>query len=910
MLYNSPTMPFSEFTAPRMHAALKASGIGTWMYESATGMITVDDVSSSILAMAEPGNLELSSLLTALNMQDTSRITSFFTGREEVLEVKFRLKDNGKESRRILMKGGREENGTALGTLQYIGNSNFYEPQVSQWDLKGIIAEAPLAVALYVGRELRIGIANDVMLSYWGRTRDAIGTRLEEAVPELEGQPFLQILDNVFTTGEIYQVAEAPAKLALDGKLAVYYFDFTYKPMYDEHGKIYAILNTAINVTDRVVAKRKKDASEKRMHTIVEQSPMAIGFLQGEELLVEIGNEKIFEVWGKDRSVVGLPIEEALPEIKDQGFVELLREVYRTGNTFYGYDHLAKLEHNGELKEYYFDFTYSALRDENNEIDGILILANDVTQRIENIRIIEENEARVRAIIDSSPAAMSVFKGEELILELCNKTFFELIGRTNEVIGMPLEEAMPEIVGQRSTELMRHVLATGEKVHNYGRQVDIVRNGEMTHNYYNVSYTPLFDVDGNVTAVLDVAIDVTENIKARKAMEEVEASLRDAIELAELGTWSLYPESGRVTYSERMLEWFGFNGKSENIEDVLLILHEDDRQRVTDAINRALMPDSKGLYDEEYRVINRVTGRERILHAQGHAFFDEGGKPYLMTGTAQDITAHRKIQTALENQVKERTLELQKANIELEEANKNLLNSNEELAQYAYVASHDLQEPLRKISIFSNLLKEKDTEGVHAAIINKIVRSSDRMSLLIKDLLEFSRLLNTDIRFVKTDLNDIVRNIIHDFELMIAEKGAEVTPEQLAVIEAVPLQMNQLFYNLVGNALKFMPKDRKPYVSINCMLASEAMVTAYVTDAVDSKYYRLTVKDNGIGISEQYQKQIFEVFKRLHARDEYTGSGIGLAICRRIVKNHKGAIYVESVEGAGTSFHILLPEHQ
>jgi PAS domain S-box-containing protein len=419
-----------------------------------------------------------------------------------------------------------------------------------------------------------------------------------------------------------------------------------------------------------------------------------------------------------------------------------------------------------------------------------------------------------------------------------------------------------------------------------------------------VSYTPLLNAEGEVYAVLDTAIDVTESIMARKAIEEAEASLRGAIDLADLATWSLDPETMVLTYSEKLLEWFGLPENGENVQKVLDILHEDDRERVTKSLLSALEPESDGTYDEEYTIINRINGRERVLHAQGKTFYSDDGKPYILRGTAQDITNQKRTQLALENEVKARTEELYAAN-------RQLTASNEELAQYAYVASHDLQEPLRKITMFSNLLSQRNTETEHQPLIEKITKASQRMSLLIKDLLEFSRLLSTDTRYIETDLNTIVNAVKEDFELLVQEKDAVLESGQLPVINAVPLQMNQLFYNLISNALKFVPQDRKPHIVINCELAENALIEEYIHNADKlSKYYRISIRDNGIGIEEQYAKQIFDVFKRLHARDEFSGSGIGLAICRRIVINHNGAIYIESVVGEGTTFNIILPERQ
>ncbi len=254
--------------------------------------------------------------------------------------------------------------------------------------------------------------------------------------------------------------------------------------------------------------------------------------------------------------------------------------------------------------------------------------------------------------------------------------------------------------------------------------------------------------------------------------------------------------------------------------------------------------------------------------------------------------------------------ELQTMNEELADANERLLHSNEELAQYAYVASHDLQEPLRKIRMFSGILREQeDLSEKNTQLVAKISQSSERMSLLIQDLLEFSRLLNSEALLRPVDLGEVCRMLFNDFELTIAEKGAVVRIGKLPVIEAVPLHMNQLFYNLLSNALKFSKPGVAPFVEIDARVISREVAREYISNPDRQViYYHLTFSDNGIGFDQQYAEQIFEVFKRLHGREAYPGSGIGLALCRRIIANQQGHVFATSVPGEGTTFHLILPD--
>lgn len=183
--------------------------------------------------------------------------------------------------------------------------------------------------------------------------------------------------------------------------------------------------------------------------------------------------------------------------------------------------------------------------------------------------------------------------------------------------------------------------------------------------------------------------------------------------------------------------------------------------------------------------------------------------------------------------------------------------------------------------------------------------------MLIQDLLSFSRLLRSEDLWGPVDLNDVVQDVITDFELIISDKHATVEIDPLPVIEGIGLQMNQLFYNLLGNALKFSRDQVAPRIRIRVSEASPEVQRQWIRHPLPGvRYFLLSVEDNGIGFANEYAEQIFEVFKRLHTRENYTGSGIGLSICRRIAANHQGVLFTESEEGRGSTFHLLVPERQ
>ncbi|TDW96761.1 phospho-acceptor domain-containing protein [Dinghuibacter silviterrae] len=245
---------------------------------------------------------------------------------------------------------------------------------------------------------------------------------------------------------------------------------------------------------------------------------------------------------------------------------------------------------------------------------------------------------------------------------------------------------------------------------------------------------------------------------------------------------------------------------------------------------------------------------------------------------------------------------------DLRHANALLRQRNAELEQFAYVTSHDLQEPLRKIRVFVDmlLLQELEKDRYHA--LDRIRSSADRMAQLIRDLLSYSRVGQEGHPFVPTDLHSVVLAALRDFDLRIEETGATVHILPLPTIDAVPLQMNQLFCNLLGNALKFRRPDTTPLLHVSAQLLGPEEVTGYPGLAQGESYYRIVVKDNGIGFNPAFTEKIFAIFQRLHQDEHFPGTGIGLAICRKIAHQHRGEIFAYGREGEGAEFHVVLPQ--
>lgn len=263
-----------------------------------------------------------------------------------------------------------------------------------------------------------------------------------------------------------------------------------------------------------------------------------------------------------------------------------------------------------------------------------------------------------------------------------------------------------------------------------------------------------------------------------------------------------------------------------------------------------------------------------------------------------DLTSQKEILNALKSN-----------NEQLETMNKQLESSNHDLQQFASVASHDLQEPLRKIQVFSHLLKDKfahELSDVSSAYLGKIVHAANRMKVLIIDILNYSRLSSNDKNYVITDVNAMINELLLDLELVTKEKNAVIRVHELPHMQINPGQMRQVFQNLISNALKFCKRDVPPFIEIY----SRIVMIKHPVLHHDVPYCNIHIRDNGIGFDEKFSKNIFNLFEKLHSKDDYDGSGIGLAITKKIIEKHNGQISVHSKMGVGTEFILTLPIDQ
>jgi PAS domain S-box-containing protein len=356
-------------------------------------------------------------------------------------------------------------------------------------------------------------------------------------------------------------------------------------------------------------------------------------------------------------------------------------------------------------------------------------------------------------------------------------------------------------------------------------------------------------------------------------------------------------KEGRVLYvNDWLLRSTGETMESLNRNHWKKIIHPDDYEQFAVLIRNDLAR-ATSVVRMQVRLAQR-TGEylwhQVSLSPEGD---DKEGLQYWI-GFMADIHAQKLVEETLKDnfELKQTQEELKQNQKTLEKYIDELNRSNAELQQFAFVASHDLQEPVRKLLFYSDYMISQYSEtlkGRGMEYLKGIQHSSQRMRLLIKDLLVFSQIKKEELKFTKVDLNGVASEAFQNFEMLIEEKGARVEVENLPTIESDERMMGQLFENIISNSLKYSKKGEVPKIKISCVQKN---------NQVD-----LSFQDNGIGFDEKYLPQMFVLFQRLHNRSQFDGTGLGLAICKKIVEIHKGSIWASSKEGEGATFHISLP---
>lgn len=653
--------------------------------------------------------------------------------------------------------------------------------------------------------------------------------------------------------------------------------------------------------------------SDRRYFTMLANSPFAVSVTSGKDMEIIFANNLMKKIWGKGDQVEGKLLIDLIPEVQDQPFPELLSAVFTSGETIEENEILARLDHNGFIEENYFNAVFQPHRDNQGNIIGVITIAYKVTPQVMARQAAQKSENEYHNLIYSSPSAVGILYGEEFIITIANNAMLDILGKGKDIIGQPYFEIMPEFADQGYREIFSEVYHKGKVFNSIEVPINIMRNGTLDLRYYNFMLQPQRDEKGVITGVGIFAAEVTTYALANQEIKASEDKFRRMSDLVPAKISNANAD-GEVTYFNR--HWLDYTGKTfDELKSFGYhnIMHPDELEEFQELLQFAAQTGKT--IEMEMRFLNKK-GKYKWHLNIASPILDDEGNVRMWVGSTTEIHKQLQEKKVLEKAVKERTAELLLANQELLQQNKEmekrtaeLVRVNLELTAFAYVASHDLQEPLRKIQTFASRISTDEYENLSSSGqhgLERIVASASKMRELIDDLLDYSRINTSHASMTKVDLNTVVKEVIEMLNENILEKKAEIIWDDLCTINAIQFQIRQVFVNLLSNSLKFASNQRPLRISISAE-SKKGNLLDYSELNPETTYCHIAVCDNGIGIDPQHGIRIFKLFQRLHNYSDYKGTGIGLAIVKKVIENHSGFISVSGEVDKGATFNIYLP---
>lgn len=693
------------------------------------------------------------------------------------------------------------------------------------------------------------------------------------------------------------------------------------------------------DLIERKLAAQALLESEKQLRLITNALPVLISYLDAD--LRYCFNNRTYEEWFGDsqKDLTGQYLKDVVGESAFQT-IRHYAEVVLAGQEV-SYERL--LPYKGGTR--WVQATYIPDFDEQGEVKGYFALVSDIAEakryEAEHKQIeeqIRQSEARLHLVLQNMPVMLDAFDENWNIIEW-NRDCERVTGyQADEVVGNPqiMELLYPNpVYRQQMVEAWRD---RGNDYRHWEWEITCKDGSIKTISWSNVSAQ--FPIPG--WASWGIGVDISDRkmaeqevIRLNQSLNRQVKQLETLLEVIPIGIGIAQdPECQHIKVNPAFAKQLGIpptinaslSAPPDQAPDFKVYC---DGKELTAAELSMQYAAAHGVevIDMEVDVV-QADGKVVTLLECAAPLFNEQGQTIGCVGAFLDISDRKQAEAALKRMNEELEIKVHERTAELNETNTNLTRSNQELEQFAYVASHDLQEPLRAVSGYTQLLAKDYTHQLdetgqqYAAYV---MEGAARMQQLIQDLLEYSRVGSRDLMLAPTDCNAVLKRVLDTLQVAIAESNATITSDPLPTITADKTQLTQLFQNLIGNAIKFR-REELPVIHISAtwsrgewrshpsdgIAVEKALLknsNSVLPATISAESVALfSIRDNGIGIKPRYLERIFEIFKRLHTRREFSGTGIGLAICKKIVDRHKGDIWAASEPGVGTTFYFTIPK--
>ncbi len=764
--------------------------------------------------------------------------------------------------------------------------------EASEKRFSNILSQSLMAIAIFTGPEMVVTFANEPMLNVLGKGNDVLNKPLTEGVPELKDQVFPKLLADVYTSGVPFEGFETKAILVRNGIPVDAYFNFVYQPYRDVDDTIAGITVLATEVTEHVLAKKQITESELFNRTILESSPDCLKVLDSEGRIqfmnfnglcqMEIDDFSTFKntdwctLWGSENeTLVKASIEKAL-----------------TGETaqFTALCPTAK----GTPK--WWDVVVSPVGNAGEPVQRIISVSRDITEKKKSEEAMDKMVSHLKLATDSANVGTWSLNIQTQKLEW-SALHKKMWGYDEHRTDLEYEDWHKLILPGDKEKAFEKIEEAKVNHTVYEAQYYINRANDGVLRYMRSFGRYYYNDKGEAETLTGISIDITEQKEAEEQIRLSEERFRTFANSIQNLAWIANGDGWIYWYNQ---QWYDYTGTTlEEMEGWgwEKVHHPDHIKKVIEFVKEAWKK------DEAFELtfpLRRHDGEYRWFLTRAYPVKDATGNIEQWIGTNTDITEQKYFAEELETKVKERTEELETKNLELE-------NTNAQLASFSYIASHDLKEPLRKIQAFSRRIIETENFSDKALdYFNRIISAGERMQNLIDSLLDFSSVDSTDLIFEPCDLNALVEESKNDLHISISEKEAIIEHENLPVIMGVYIQISQLITNLLDNAIKYSRPGIKPLIKITSSMI-EGKIIDHTSANNQKKYHAIKFADNGIGFEQEYANKIFELFQRLHLKNEYSGTGIGLGIVKKIVTNHNGFIIVKGKPNIGSTFTIYIP---